>query len=145
VPEAVRVAVVIAVVVGLDLWRPWAGLLTAACGGAAAAIWFLLMRLQGLPLAVALPIAVGPGVVSAWLVDRREDFAPAALRDEARILVLCAALVVAVAPGVASGWQSALALNLTDKAASQAIPMWALAVGAGSAALGGVYKLWVRW
>src|SRR5581483_1098478 len=101
VPEASSLASAIALTAGLALTWPRASLLVAAGAGASAAAWLALLRLEGVPLAVAGPLALTPAALSAWLVDRRPSFAPPALRDEARLLVLCGALVLAAAPHIA--------------------------------------------
>lgn len=145
-PDAVWVGGLVALVAVLQLVRPdRADVLTMISSGVLAGVWISLLEIQGLPRALAWAIGGALPVVSAALTARRPAFAPAALREEALLVVLALGAVVATVPSVLEGWRSAVALNVTDKSGPNAlVPMWTLWFLGTSVALGGVYSLWRR-
>ena len=126
----------------LQLFRPdvrWPGLL---CGGALAGFWSALLQIQGLPLGAAIILAAAVTAMSGYLAQRRPEFAPEVLREEAMVLMVALGLAVAVIPEVSAGWQSAIALNreATDSAnQNQIIANWVLVLSAASVVLGGLW------
>ena len=145
VPDPVWVGSIVALVAGLLLFRPRTGAIASGCGGALAALWGVLLHVQGAPIAIAVALAAAVPSLSAILAIWHRAFAPERLREEALLFVLVLGLAVAMAPAAAAGWQAAMALNLEQKnVASQAIPVWALATTVAATLLGGVYALWMH-
>jgi hypothetical protein len=144
-PDPVWVGSVVACLGAVGLARPgWATVL-AACGGALAGIWMSMLQFGGVPLPLAVVVAATPPALAAFFSCRRPGFAPAALREEALLVVLVLGVAVAAAPGVAAGWQSAVTLNLQQKeVASEAVPAWTLLLTLGAATFGGLYTVWMR-
>jgi hypothetical protein len=148
--RAPDVTIVAGGVLIVALWRlakpgPIARVSSAAAAGIVAAFWAALFQAQGLPLALALPLAAIAPAVSAAMRSRHAEFAPDELHDEALLLLLVLAAILAVAPGVAAGWQSATALNLADKRVAAPVPPeWTVLMLLCSASLGGAYSLWTR-
>ncbi len=148
-PEPVWVGGLVAVAAALVLFRPAAGPLAAVVGGTVAAVWGVLLHLQGTPLALAMPVAAAVPMASEILAARHRAFAPEALRDEALLVLIALGLLVAMAPGAVAGWQSAEALNAdaasnSMNAARQAIPAWTLVTTLAATCLGGAYAMWMR-
>ena len=128
-----------------QLVRPGHGPILAFAGGALAALWASLIRVQGVPAAAAIPVAAAFPFASLWLSQRRDIFAPPLLREEGLVAILALAVVVGVAPAVAQGWQSAGALNLAQGSASAPlVPVWMVSFVGLSTALGGLWSLWRR-
>jgi hypothetical protein len=149
VPDPVWIGGVAALLAALLLFKPRLGAVAAAYGGFLAAIWGVLMRVQGTPPAFALALAAAVPAVSAILTVRRPGFAPVHLREEALLVVLVLGVVVSMAPGAAAGWQAAVALNaesltVPNDVASQMIPVWTIAATVAATLLGGAYALWMR-
>ena len=107
-----------ATVAALELVRPGHFLVTGGAAGVLTALWTSLMQAQGLPGIGAYAVAATVTCLCAYLPDRRPDFAPILVREEALLGLGALALVVAMAPAIARGWQSALALNVTDGSAA---------------------------
>jgi len=134
-----------ATVAALELVRPGHYLVTGAAAGALTSLWTGLMQAQGLPGVAAYAMAVTVACLCAFLSQRRPDFAPILVREEALLGLGVLALVVAMAPAISRGWQSALALNVTDgSAATPPLPVWMMSFVAGSVALGGAWSWWRR-
>lgn len=144
-PDPVWVGGVVALLGAVGLARAdWAALV-AAGGGALAGIWVSMLQVEGLPLPVAAIVAATPPVLATFFSRRTPGFAPAALREEALLVMLVLGIGVAAAPGVAAGWQSAVTLNLQQKeVALRAVPAWTLLLTLGAAAAGGLYTVWMR-
>jgi hypothetical protein len=121
---------------------------TSAAIGALAAIWAGLLQVEGVPAAVAWPLAAVLPIGCSLLSRRNPAFAPPLLREDGLVLVVVIGLGVAGAPGVLEGWRSALALNLVDKTAAAgagtAIPVWTVCLVAASMMGGGMYAWWRR-
>lgn len=145
-PDAVWVGGLVAVVAVLQLLRPGrVDVVTTICGGVLAGLWGSLLRIEGLPWVPALVIGAALPTISASLTARRSTFAPAALREEALLIVFGLGVTLAMVPNVLQGWRSAVALNLTDKSGShELVPMWTLSFIGTALALGGVYAFWRR-
>ena len=150
VPDPVWVGGAAACVAALLLFKPGTSALAAACGGALAAFWGVLLHLQGTPLAVAVVLAAAVPSLSAILAVRHPSFGPLHVREEALLVCLVLGLALAMAPGAAAGWQSAVALNVEaansgqGAAVRQAIPAWTLATTVTATLLGGAYTMWRR-
>jgi hypothetical protein len=145
VPDPVWVGAAAALVAALLLFKPRTRLVACAYGGFLAALWSVLMHIQGTPLVIAIGLAAAVPALSAILAIKRPVFAPDHLREEAFLVVLVLGLAVSMAPGVSAGWQSAVALNLEEKrTAIQAVPGWTIVTMLVAASLGGVYSLWAR-
>lgn len=144
-PDPVWVGSVVALLGAVGLVRPGWAALVAAGGGVLAGIWVSMLRVEGLPLHVAAVVAATPPALAAFFSRRTPGFAPAALREEALLVMLVLGIGVATAPGVAAGWQSAVTLNFQQKdVASQAVPAWTLLLTLGAATVGGLYTAWMR-
>jgi hypothetical protein len=146
VPDPVWVGGVAALLAALLLFKPRTSIMVAAgYAGFLAALWGVLLRVQGTPAVLAIVLAAAVPAISAILTVRRPLFAPVHLREEALLIVLVLGLAVSMAPGVSAGWQSAVALNLEEKrTAVQAVPGWTIVTMLAAASLGGVYSLWTR-
>jgi hypothetical protein len=104
-----------------------------------------MLQFGGVPLSVAVVAATTPPALAAFFSRGMPGFAPAALREEALLVMLVLGIGVAAAPGIAAGWQSAATMNLQQKeAASQAVPGWTLLLTLGAAAAGGLSAVWMR-
>jgi hypothetical protein len=144
-PDPVWTAGLVALVAILQLIRPGLYILTAACGGALAGLWSMLLRSQALPPAPALILATALPLVAVCLAARRPNFAPVALREEALLLMAALGVAVAIAPDIAAGWRSAVALNLADEGpVNQIVPTWVVILSGASLALGGLYSWWTH-
>ena len=140
------IGLVVAVIAAVQLARPGMEVLTSACAGALAGLWFSLLQLQDVPLVGALVLAVVVPGVSVFMASRRSGFAPLALGEEALLWVIVLALIVAMGPGFFSGWESAGVINLDYEAGmGTEMATWVLVVTGGSVVAGGVYSLvWRR-
>lgn len=144
-PDPAGVGLVVAIVALGHLFRPGIAPLTLLIAGALAGLWSALLRVQGLPTSVALLVGAVLPATATLLSFRRPVFAPAILKDEALLIIVVLAAATALGPGVADGWRSASALNLESQdAVAQAVPGWTIAVVGATAALGGLYSLWMR-
>ncbi len=108
-----------------------------------AAISAAVLELYGVAAPVAIPAAAAPAVLSFWQAYRNPRFAPAAMREEALLLVMLMGLVAAVAPAVLEGWRSASALSAVAAGEAEGVlPVWVLLLSGTSALLGGIWSLW---
>jgi hypothetical protein len=125
--------------------RPYA----ATMAGLLAGIWTAVLAAQGLPLLAAIAIAGLVPAMSALLRARRPVFAPAALVDEALIVLALVGLTAAALPGIAEGWHAAVNLSVRGGQAANAspdttMPMWTIAVASTALISGGLFSLWSR-
>jgi len=133
----------VALVAIAQLLRSRLLLLTAACGGALAGFMASLFHAKGLPFVPAIIGSALLPAIAAWMAARRRDFLPAALAEEALLLIFVLGLVVAVIPAISEGWSTALVLNRgANDSMNQAISSWVLLLSGASAMLGGLYSLW---
>jgi hypothetical protein len=143
-PDTAWAGCIAAGVAALQIFRPDVRWLALLCGGALAGFWSALLQIQGLPLGSAMVLAGIVPAVSGFLVQRRHEFAPESLREEAMLAMVALGLAVAILPEVSAGWQSALALNREAAGSSsqnQIIANWVLVLSAASVVLGGLYAL----
>ncbi|HEY1240281.1 MAG TPA: hypothetical protein VGF16_06970 [Bryobacteraceae bacterium] len=114
-------------------------------GGILASLLGSLLQFEGVGVFPAMLSPAALLVVSVGFGMCRPKFAPAAIRDDALILIAVLGLLLAVAPGLAEGWRSAVTLNVGERgASSQAVPVWVLVMGGASLGLGGAYSVWRR-
>jgi hypothetical protein len=141
-PDARWIGGTAAAVAALHIFRPSIRWIGPVYGGILAGVLGVLLQAQGVSVIIAVPLAVAALSVSAYLSDRRSEFAPETLRQEAMLATMILGLTVAVIPGVMAGWQSAIALNREQTDSSnQIIATWVLVLGASSMMLGGLYSL----
>src|SRR5688572_28071606 len=76
VPDPGWTGCIVAGVAAMQIFRPDVRFLAPLCGGALAGFWSVLLRIQGLPLPVAILLAAVIPAVSAYLAIRRPAFAP---------------------------------------------------------------------
>jgi hypothetical protein len=133
----------VALIAIAQLVRPRVQFLTVACGGSLAGVMASLLRTEGLTTVPAIIGAVMLPAIAACLAARRRDFLPAALQEEALLLVFALGLVVAVIPAISAGWSTALVLNReASSSMNQVISAWVLLLSGASAMLGGLYSVW---
>jgi hypothetical protein len=145
VPEIGALAFCIAAAAVACLVRLGPAWLPPIAAGITGAVWISLLEAQGLPWPPAVLLAAALLAAAAMLPMRRQDFAPADVRDEALVLVACFALLLAVGPDVADGWRSATALTAEPLAAAGPDVGPALAaLVVACLLLGGVYSFWKR-
>ncbi len=128
--------------------RPRWAFAAAACGGALGGVWIGLLRVQGVPGAMAIAAVVAAVALSAWFSRRRPRFAPDRLREEALCGVCLFGAVVAMMPGLLDGWTAAVNLTTVSGGGTTAPgawpPLWALALVGASLTLGMAHSLWSR-
>jgi hypothetical protein len=138
--EGLAVCIVI-----LILMRPKFVWVAIVFGGILASLLGSLLQFEGVGVFPAMLSPAALLVVSVGFGMCRPKFAPAAIRDDALILIAVLGLLLAVAPGLAEGWRSAVTLNVGERgASSQAVPVWVLVMGGASLGLGGAYSVWRR-
>jgi hypothetical protein len=140
-PDAAAIAGLAAIVAGVGIYRPSWVSFPAFFGGFFTAILAALLETQGVGESVALGCSALIPCASVALASRRSVFAPAAVLEEGRLLVLAMGLGSAVVPAILDGWRSAGALNGTI-AANQIMPAWVLSVTGLSVLVGGVWSIW---
>lgn len=139
------IGVLAALAAAAQLVRPSWTVAPAVTGGVLAASWAALLAVEGVPVWGAVLAAAALLALTVSCARTRPDFAPSELRDEALTLMAALGLSAAALPGVSDGWRSALALSLEGPTgATEPIPMWTLAVGGSSIALGALYSIWSR-
>jgi hypothetical protein len=142
-PDPVWVGCMAAILAALQLFRPRYGLVSAAFGGALAALCGPLGTVLGIAAPAGAAFGAAEAAIVASLSFRRPEFAPRPMRDEALLGIVGLGTLVALMPGVMSGWQTALALNIEDKGSmNQVVPGWTLTVGIMAVVSGGLYALW---
>ena len=144
IPPAEVVGYVVAIGAVVFLARPRWATTTAALGGALAGVWSGVLAAQGMPWWAAVSLAIVPPVAGLF-AQRRPEFAPPHIRDEALVIVCVLGLVVAMLPGVLDGWRAAQ--NFTMQPADvqyRIVPTWTLATTGMALALGAGYSLWSR-
>jgi len=120
------------------LLRPRAAVAAAVGTGLVSGLWARLLWGQGLPLVVAAILAAGAPCAAALLAARRPRFAPARLREEARLLVAALGFLGWATPLVTAGWRTAGALNLEPGGGTRVtMAAWVVALSAIAALLGG--------
>lgn len=86
-----------------------------------------------------------PAALSFYWARRNPRFAPAAMREEALLLVMLVGLTAAATPSVLEGWRSASALShFAAGEVERMLPLWVLLLSATSVVLGGAWSLWRR-
>ena len=144
IPPPEVIGCVAAIGAAVFLLRPTWETTTAALGGALAGVWSGVLAAQGMTWWVAVPLAIVPPV-AALLAQRRPEFAPPHIRDEALVLICVLGLGVAMLPGVLDGWRAAQNLTMQPADAQyRMIPAWTLATTGVALALGAGYSLWSR-
>ncbi len=119
--------------------------LPALAGGVLGGSWSALLTIEGVPAWSALPAALALVALTVTLTTRRPAFAPARLQEDGLAFIAALGVCAAALPGVSEGWRAATTLNLEGPApATEAVPAWAIAVGASSVALGALSSLWSR-
>ena len=125
--------------------RPTLIWLALVFGGILAGLLGSLLQSEGIGVVPAALGSVALLAVSAGFGIGRPKFAPAAIRDDALILVASVGLLLAVVPALSQGWQSAVALNVGERGSSAPpVPVWVLVIGGASLGLGGAYSVWRR-
>jgi hypothetical protein len=143
VPEPGFVGVIAAVAAGLQLFRPAYTDVGAACAGILAATSGAVLESFGAATPIAWIATVAPALLALVWSHRNPKFAPAAMREEALLMVMLLGLGTAVVPEVVDGWRSASALSSApSEAAGRAMPAWVLLISGTAALLGGVWSLW---
>ena len=143
--EPVAIALAIAVPAGLLLWQPRYALAAVCGGGLAAGLWLMLLRLQGLPLLLAVLIVVAVAATSFIARRRLAHFAPAHLLEEALLILCLLGVVLAAAPAVDAGWQAARQLTATPvSSAPEFAAPWAVGLAVACLVGGGVFAIWRR-
>ncbi len=144
-PDPVWVGTAAAIFALGILFRPRFAPLQPVLGGAFAGLLASLVQGQGVPMWAALPAAAAIPLICAWLASRNPAFAPLHVQEEALLFIGIFGLMTGAAPGIAAGWSSAGGMNLVDnKEVPAAIPVWVLALGSASAAIGGAFAVWRR-
>jgi len=118
--------------------------MSALFSGVLGALWLSALLVAGTPLSLAPVLAIGLPLSGVLMSVRRGCFVTAALRDEARLIVLLAALAMTVVPAVIQGWQlrvssQALAAEAADGA------HWLLALTALALLAGALYRFFRGW
>ncbi len=144
-PQPGWIAITVAIVAALTLWKPAWSVAMVVCGGLLAGLWISVLQLQGLPFVPALVVGVAMPAVSAFFSMRRPDFATQTLREESLILLIVLGLAVAMVPEVTAGWRSALELKAVPLGVESPDGVaWVFLVGGACALFGGMYSLWRR-
>lgn len=144
-PDPVWVGTAAAIFALGILFRPRFALVQPVLGGAFAGLLASLIHAQGVPAWAALLTSVAIPLICAWLASRNPAFAPLHVQEEALLFIGIFGLLTGAAPGIAAGWSSAGGMNLVDnKEVPAAIPVWVLALGSASAAVGGLFAVWRR-
>jgi hypothetical protein len=147
-PTTAGVAIVAALVAGMELVRPQRQPLAIALAGLLAGTWSAVMQRQGLPVVAAIAVAAALPAMSVYLRTRRPAFAPPALREEALLFLVALGVTAAAAPGIVEGWRAAGTLNLqigeAEAAGSTAMPTWTVVVASAALVTGGLFSLWSR-
>jgi hypothetical protein len=145
IPEPAWIGILTMAVVILMLARPSWSLPAAAMSGILAGCLATLLRAQSVPSTIAWLLGVAILVPALWISARRKDFAPTSIRDVALLAIAIWSILLAAAPAISAGWQSAAALNVSDKSATQnSMPAWVLLLGIASLAIGGLHTFWMR-
>jgi len=144
-PDPVWVAGLAVGIVILTFVRPKVIWLAIVFGGGLAGLLSSLLQSEGIDIIPAVLACATLLAVAAAYGMSRQGFAPAAIRDDALILVAALALLLALAPGLAAGWRSAVALNVGERGGSaRPVPVWVLVIGGASLGLGSAYSVWRR-
>jgi hypothetical protein len=145
IPDAAWVGTTVAIAAIIGILRPRIKLNSAICSAALAALWAVLLEVQGMPTAAAVALAFAVPAVSMYLTITRPAFAPQVLQEDALLAMFAMGLTVAMIPDIAAGWGSALALNRQEQdTTNQVIATWILVLSAASVVLGGLYALLKR-
>jgi hypothetical protein len=144
-PDPVLVGTAVGALALMILFRPRLYVIEPALAGTLAGVLASAIRAQGLPLPVAIAAACAIPCAAAYFASRDAAFADPEIRDEALVFLAVLGLVTGAAPGIAAGWNSAGGMNVVDnRVLPPAMPAWVLALGGGSAAVGGLFTLWRR-
>ena len=134
------IATLTALAAGLILAERSLPLFSALCSGTLGGMLAAELQLQMVPEAVAWILSAAILLATLILVSVSENFAPAGMREEALLGIAVLGVLIAAIPGVTAGWQSALALNISERAsASVPIPMWAVVSAGISCAAGATW------
>ena len=145
VPDPMLVGTLAGAMSLIVLVRPRYAVLNPVLAGTLAGVLSCAMRAQEIPVWISVAIALLIPCITIWLSFRNPAFAGPQIQDEALVLIGIAGLIVGAAPGIADGWNSAGSMNIVDnKVVPPEIPTWVLALGAMSAAGGGLFAVWRR-
>jgi len=126
------------------LLRPAWKTSAAGVGGALAGVWSGVLTLQGMAWWVAVPLAIAAPAAGAF-AQRRPEFAPPHILDEALVFICALGLGVAMLPGVLDGWGAAQSLTIQPvDMQGQVVPAWTVAMTGTALGLGAGYALWSR-
>ena len=144
-PAAPTIAAAVVAAAATVLVKPDWSLATPMAAGVLGALWVSALTTQGLPFPAAVVVVGGLMAAAVMLSARRRGFAPAALRDEALVLVAVLGCVVGTGDNVLAGWRAATAFTAEPMASgAPAASVWLLAMAAVAVLAGGLYTFWAR-
>lgn len=144
-PGSGAIGLLAASVAAFALLRPASTTPVALAAGVLAACWAWFLASTGLPMVIAVAIAVALLAVAANAA-RRPGFVEPTVRDEALLMICGLAIVVSIAPDLLDGWRSAAALNV----GSSSVPIgraggtWVVIVSTTALVLGSGWTVFAR-